>query len=123
MVEDHISNARLSRPITQQVVSRVMLQIAPHPHPQMTNDDVMRPVYEPYAPVALRLGIADDRPWLYDATTGVRAPDRTELQQALTGAETRVREAEAQVRAAAQARAALEARVRALEERLRRRQG
>ena len=75
------------------------------------------------APVAFRLGIADDRPWLYDATTGVRAPDRTELQQALTGAETRAREAEAQVREAAQARAALEAQVRALEEMLRHQQG
>jgi hypothetical protein len=82
------------------------------------------------APVGFRFGIEDDRPWLYDATTGLRAPDRTELQQALTGAETRAREAEArtremeaQRREAAQARAALEARVRALEEMLRRQPG
>lgn len=82
------------------------------------------------APVGFQLGIEDDRPWLYDATTGVRAPDRIEWQQALTDAETRAREAEARTREAeararaeAQARVALEAQVRALEERLRRHQG
>jgi Uma2 family endonuclease len=67
------------------------------------------------APVGLRLGIADDRPWLYDAITGVRAPDRVEWQQALTTAETRAQE-EAQARAAAETRAQEEARARAAAE-------
>jgi hypothetical protein len=60
------------------------------------------------APVGMHLGIADDRPWLYDAVTGVRAPDRMEWQQTL--------EAEAQARAAAEARAQEEAQARAAAE-------
>ena len=72
------------------------------------------------APVELLLGSEDDRPWLYDAVTGVREPDRTEWRQALTDAETRAR-AEAQARAAPEARAgALEERLRVLEEQVRR---
>ena len=67
-------------------------------------------------PVGLLLGIAENRPWLYNAMTGAREPDRTELRQALTNAEARAREE-------AQARAALEERVRALEAQLRRQQG
>ena len=75
------------------------------------------------------LGSADDRPWLYDAVTGVRAPDRTEWQHVLTATETRAQAAETRAQAAethaqaeAQVRAALEARVRALEAQLRRQQ-
>ena len=92
------------------------------------------------APVGLRLGIADDRPWLYDAVTGVRAPDRVEWQQTLVAAEARAQEeaharlaaetraqeeaharlaAEARAQEEAQARAALEARLQALEAQLR----
>ena len=85
-------------------------------------------------PVGMVLGIADDRPWLYDVVTGVRAPDRTEWQHVLTATETRAQEAETRAQEAetraqeaetraqeeAQARAALEARVRALEAQLRR---
>ncbi len=74
-------------------------------------------------PVGMVLGIADERPWLYDAVTGVRAPDRTEWQHILTATETRAQEAEARAQEEAQARAALEARVRALEAQLRRQQG
>jgi hypothetical protein len=84
----------------------------------------------------MKLGLEGERPWLYDAGTGVRAPDRMEWQHLLTttearatAAETRAQE-EAQARIAAetraqeeaQARAALEARVRALEAQLRRQQ-
>ncbi len=96
------------------------------------------------APVALQLGIEEERPWLYDTTTGARLPDCTEWQQTLSQAQTRAHEAEnraheaesraheaaaraqaevqarlaAEARAAAeaQARLALEARLRALEE-------
>ena len=82
------------------------------------------------APVGMVLGIADDRPWLYDTVTGILASDRTELQHALTAAETRAQEAEARVQEAetraqeeAQARALLEARVRALEAQLQSQQG
>jgi colicin import membrane protein len=89
------------------------------------------------APVGMVLGSADDRPWLYDAVTGIRAPDRTEWQQVLTTTETRAQAAETRAQAAetraqaaetraqeeAQARATLEARVQALEAQLRRQQG
>jgi colicin import membrane protein len=75
------------------------------------------------APVGMMLGIADDRPWLYNVVTGVRAPDRMELQHALTAAETRAQEAETRAQEEAQARALLEARVRALEAQLQRQQG
>ena len=88
------------------------------------------------APVSMVLGVADERPWLYDAVTGVRAPDHMEWQHLLSTTETRATAAEArsqeeaQARVAAearaqeeaQARAALEARVRALEAQLRRQQ-
>ena len=63
------------------------------------------------APVGLCMGIEDDRPWFYDAVTGVREPDRPEWRQAL---------AEARAQAEAQARLDLEARLRALEEQVRR---
>lgn len=75
------------------------------------------------APVGLLLGVEDDRPWLYDASTGIREPDRTALRQALTDAEARAQDAEARAQAEAQARAALEARLRALEEELQRQRG
>ena len=82
------------------------------------------------APIGMLLGSADDRPWLYDTVTGIRAPDRTEWQHVLTATETRAQEAETRARAAetraqeeAQARAALEARVQALEAQLRCQQG
>ena len=68
------------------------------------------------APVGLLLGTAADRPWLYDAVTGAREPDRTEWRHVLA-------ETEARARAEAQARAALEERLRALEEELRRQRG
>jgi colicin import membrane protein len=82
------------------------------------------------APVGMLLGSADDRPWLYDTVTGVRAPDRTEWQHVLTVTETRAQKAETRAQEAGtraqeevQARAALEARVQALEAQLRRQQG
>ena len=82
------------------------------------------------APVGMKPGLEGERPWLYDAVTGVRAPDRTEWQHLLSATETRATAAESRATAAetraqdeAQARAALEARVRALEAQLRRQQG
>jgi hypothetical protein len=78
------------------------------------------------APVGMKLGLERERPWLYDAVTGVRAPDRTEWQHLLTATETRATTAEARATAAearaqeeAQARATLEARIQALEAQLR----
>lgn len=91
------------------------------------------------APVGLLLGIEEERPWLYDAVTGERQPDRPEWRQALIEARARTQEAETQLqnvetqlqeverRAAeaehrlqdeARARLALEAQLRALQERL-----
>ena len=71
------------------------------------------------APVRLRLGIENDHPWLYDAATGQRLPDYTELTQTLTDTQVRAN-AEAEARAAAEARARDEAQARAaLEQRLR----
>ena len=82
------------------------------------------------APVRLWLGIEADQLWLYDAVTGAREPDRTECRQALVDAETRAHDAEtrahdaeARAHAEAQARAALEERLRAVEAQLRRQQG
>jgi hypothetical protein len=96
------------------------------------------------APVGLSMGIEDGRPWFYDAATGVREPDRPEWRQTLAeareraqdaevraqdaevraqDASTRAIRAEARAQAEAQARMALEARVRALEEQLRRQTG
>jgi len=96
------------------------------------------------APVGLSMGIEDDRPWFYDAVTGVREPDRPEWRQTLAEAReraqdaevraqdaavraqdaaTRATRAEARAQAEAQARMALEARVRALEEQLQRQSG
>jgi colicin import membrane protein len=107
------------------------------------------------APIGLLIGIEDGRPWLYDAVTGVREPDRPEWRQTLAEARERIQDAEvraqdaevraqdaevraqdaevraqdaatratraeARTRAEAQARMALEARVRALEEQLQR---
>ena len=76
------------------------------------------------------MGIEDDRPWFYDAITGVREPDRPEWRQTLAeareraqDAEVRATQAEARAQAEAQARMALEARVRALEEQLQRQTG
>jgi hypothetical protein len=74
------------------------------------------------APVGMKLGLEGERPWLYDAVTAARAPDRMEWQHLLTATETRATVAEARVQEEAQARAALEARVRALEVQLRRQQ-
>ena len=73
-------------------------------------------------PVGMKLGLEGERPWLYDAATGVRAPDRTELQHLLSAAETRAAATEARAQEEAQARATLEARMRALEAQLRRQQ-
>lgn len=88
------------------------------------------------APVELLLGIEDDRPWFYHPDTGFREPDRTEWRQTLAEAESRAqeaeirvheaesrvheaesraREAEARAQAEAEARAALETRLQALE--------
>jgi Uma2 family endonuclease len=103
------------------------------------------------APVGLLLGIEDDRPWLYDAATGQRLPDRSELAQARADAEAKAREeaqaradaevkardaeakardaeakardAEAKARDEAQARAALEKQLRELEDQLHRQRG
>ena len=82
------------------------------------------------APVGLLLGLEADRPWLYDAVTGAREPDRLEWRQALADAEARTHDAEARTHdaearahAEAQARAALEERVRVVEAQLRRHQG
>jgi len=100
------------------------------------------------SPIGLFMGIEDDRPWFYDAVTGVKEPDRPEWRQALAEAReraqdaevraqdaevraqdaevraqdaaTRATRAEARVQAEAQARIALEARLRALEEQVRR---
>jgi len=88
------------------------------------------------APVGMKLGLEGERPWLYDAVTDVRSPDRMEWQHLLTATETRATAAEARAQAEAQARVAaearaqeeaqvratLEARVRALEAQLRRQQ-
>ena len=92
----------------------------------------------------MKLGFEGERPWLYDARTDARAPDRTEWQHVLTATETRATVAEARATVAetratvaearatvaearaqeeAQARATLEARMRALEAQLRRQQG
>src|SRR5262245_27731831 len=96
------------------------------------------------APVGLSMGIEDDRPWFYDAVTGVREPDRPEWRQALAEARERAQEGEARIQKAevraqdaatrattaeasaqaeAQARIALDARVRALERQLQRQAG
>jgi hypothetical protein len=93
------------------------------------------------APVGLSIGIEDGRPWFYDAVTGVREPDRPEWRQTLAeareraqdaevraqdaevraqDAEVRAQDAEVRAQAEVQARIALEARVRALEEHLQR---
>ncbi len=72
------------------------------------------------APVGMKLGLEGERPWLYDTVTGVRSPDRTEWQHLLTATETRATTAAARAQEEAQARAALEARLRALEAQLRR---
>ena len=70
----------------------------------------------------MKLGLEGERPWLYDAVTDARAPDHMEWQHLLTTTETRATVAEARAQEEAQARAALEARVRALEAQLRRQQ-
>ena len=84
----------------------------------------------------MKPGLEGERPWLYDAVTDVRSPDRMEWQHLLTATETRATAAEARAQAEAQARVAaearaqeeaqvratLEARVRALEAQLRRQQ-
>jgi colicin import membrane protein len=75
------------------------------------------------APVGLLLGVEDQRPWLYDARTGEREPDRPALRQALVAAEARAQDAEARAQAEAQARRALEEHVRVLEERFRQLRG
>jgi Uma2 family endonuclease len=89
------------------------------------------------APVALFIGIEDDRPYLYDAATGERLPDHAEAvaawleaqakaredESARKKAEAKARRAEARARKAAEANAELEQRVRELEEHLRRQQG
>jgi Uma2 family endonuclease len=89
------------------------------------------------APVALLIGIEDDRPWLYDATSGERLPDYAEAvdkareeEKARKKAEARARRAEkkaredaARLKEEAEARAAAEQRIRELEEQLRRQQG
>jgi colicin import membrane protein len=96
------------------------------------------------APVGLFMGIEDDRPWFYDTVTGEKEPDRPEWRQALAEAReraqdaevraqdaevraqdaaTRATRAEATAQAEAQARMALEARLRALEEQVRRQAG
>lgn len=76
------------------------------------------------APVPLVIGIEDDRPWLYDATTGERLRDHTEAETKAREeekarkkaeararrAETRARKAEAQAREEADARRKAEAR-------------
>ena len=63
----------------------------------------------------LLLGLEGARPWLYEAATGRRLPDLTEVVRGLTDAEAKTRDA-------AEARAALEERLRDLEEQLRRQQ-
>jgi hypothetical protein len=70
----------------------------------------------------MKLGLEGERPWLYDAATGVRAPDRTEWQHLLTPTETRTTVAEARAQEETQAWATLEARMRALEAQLRHQQ-
>jgi hypothetical protein len=77
----------------------------------------------------MKLGLEGERPWLYDAVTDARAPDHMEWQHLLTATETRATAAEARATAAearaqeeAQARATLEARMRALEAQLQRQQ-
>jgi hypothetical protein len=64
------------------------------------------------APVPLRLGIEDDHPWFYNATTGERLLDHAGATMGRREAEAKAREAEA--------RAELEKRVRELEKQLRR---
>lgn len=55
-------------------------------------------------PLDLYIGIEEDRPWLYDAPTGLRLPDPVELTQARSEAEARAQE-ETRARAEAEARA------------------
>jgi colicin import membrane protein len=69
------------------------------------------------APVGMKLGLEGERPWLYDAVTGVRSPDHTEWQHLLTATETRATTAEARIQEEAQARAAAETRAAAAEAR------
>ncbi len=85
------------------------------------------------SPLPLRLGLEDDRPWLYDARTGARLPDMPEALRernaALAGlaeesraradAEARARDAEARAQDETARRVALEERLRLLEEQLR----
>jgi hypothetical protein len=96
------------------------------------------------APVALLLGIEDDRPWLYDVATRERLPDHTEAvtkareeEKARQKAEAKAKRAEARARKEADARqkaeakakeeadarAELEKQVRELQKQLRRRKG
>ena len=63
------------------------------------------------APLPLSLGLEGARPWLYEAATGRRLPDLTEVMRGLTDAQAKARDT-------AEARAALEERLRDLEEQL-----
>ena len=75
------------------------------------------------APVALLIGIEDDRPWLYDAASGERLRDHTGEAAGRIAAEAKAQEEEkARKKAEARARKA-EKRLRELEEQLRRQQG
>ena len=60
VIEDDVMHSRLGRPIAQEVIARIVLQIAPHADAQVADDDVVRAVDEPYAPIALGLAVPSD---------------------------------------------------------------
>jgi hypothetical protein len=43
MIEHDVTHTRLSRAAAEQVVAGVVLQVAPHAHPQMPHHDVVSP--------------------------------------------------------------------------------
>ena len=57
-------HSRLGRPIAQEVIAGIMLQLAPHTNAQVTDYNVVRAVDEPNAPIALGLPV---RPNLHAA--------------------------------------------------------
>ena len=67
------------------------------------------------APIPLRLGIENDRPWLYDAATGVRLPDLSEAVAGMKTAQAAARAAEATACQEAEAREKAEAAVQSAE--------
>ena len=81
VVEDDVMHSRLGRPIAQEVIAGIVLQVAPHTNAQVADDDVVRAVDEPYAPIALGLPVPPDlhaarRGLSGDGEIGRAHPDR-----------------------------------------------